>query len=39
MLKRQKAGKYSAKVGARAKRQAHEAANPQPRDELAEVFR
>lgn len=42
MLKRRAAGKYAAKVAARGKRRAHEAANPQaPRAafELNEVFK
>ncbi len=39
MLKKQKAGKYTSKVGAQQKRREHEAANPLPRSELDDIFR
>ena len=38
-VKKQKAGKYGAKVKARSKRKAHVAKHPLPRDELANVFK
>lgn len=39
MIKRRKAGKYSAKVGARDRREEHRAAHPAQKDALADVFR
>ncbi|BDA41073.1 Ribosome biogenesis protein BRX1 homolog [Coccomyxa sp. Obi] len=38
-IKKQSAGKYSAKVKARGKRREHVAANPIPKDELGDVFK
>ena len=39
MLKRQQQGKYVAKVASREERKQHVAANPLPKDELADVFK
>lgn len=38
-LKRQKAGKYGARVKAQQAKRKHAAANPTPRDELLDVFK
>lgn len=38
-IKKQSAGKYSAKVKARGKRREHVAAHPIPKDELGDVFK
>ncbi len=39
LLKQRAAGKYGSKVNAKAKRRAHEAANPAPRGRLDDVFK